>query len=128
MDISPKEILSQLCAIAMANATEVLQVRDGELEICPTDTLSPDTCAAIAAIEKTGGGLRVKFYDKLKALELLGKCLGLFDRTGEETSGDNGLIQTILESTKEMIDTHDLPELQQAAAAGNDLVEPAGTV
>ncbi len=126
MNISPAQILSQLRAIAMASATDVLCVRDGELEIRSTDQLSGETCAAIAAIEKSGSSLKVKFYDKLKALELLGKTLGLFDRPPGEDSG-NDLIKTILESTKEMIDTNDLPEVQQAAAAGHDLVEPPGT-
>lgn len=126
MQISTEEILSQLRAIAMANATDVLCIRDGELEIRSTDQLSPESCTAIAAIEKSGGSLKIKFYDKLKALELLGKCLGLFDRAGGEDSG-NDLIKAILESTKEVIDTNDLPEIQQAAAAGNDLVEPSGT-
>lgn len=128
MDISPDEILSQLRAIAMATVTDVLCIRDGELEICSTDQLSSDTCAAIAAIEKSGSTLKIKFYDKLKALELLGKCLGLFDRASGETDSGNDLIRTILDSTKEVIPTDDLPEIQQATAAGDDLVEPSGAV
>ena len=88
-----------------------------------TEQLSPEICAAICSIEKTGGSLKVKFYDKLKALELLGKYLGLFDRKDTQPDPDNNLLQAILDSTKEVIATHDLPEVQQAAAAGNDLVE-----
>lgn len=128
VDISAREVLEQLRAIAMAKVTDVLQVREGELEIRSTDQLSRDAEAAIAAIEKTGSSLKVKFYDKLKALELLGKFLGLFDRMGADQDSDNDLIKTILDSTKGVIDTHDLPEIQQAAAAGDDLVEPPGAV
>lgn len=126
--ISAEEILSQLRAIAMADVTGMLSVRDGQLEIRSTDQLSPDARAAIASVEKSTGGLKVRFYDKLRALELLGKYLGLFDRSVGSGDGDNDLLQTILDSTKEVIGTSDIPELQQAAAAGDDLVEQTGAV
>ena len=74
--ISAGEILCQLRAIAMADVTGMLSVRDGQLEIRSTDQLSSDARAAISSVEKSAGGLKVKFYDKLKALELLGKYLG----------------------------------------------------
>jgi phage terminase small subunit len=125
--ISAGEVLSQIRAIAMANATDLLAVREGQLEIQSTDQLSSDARKAIASIEKSTGGLKVKFYDKLKALELLGKYLGLFDRRDAPQEEENDLIQAILDSTKEVIATHDLPEVQQAPAAGNDLVEPPGS-
>ena len=125
--ISAGEILSQIRAIAMANATDLLAVREGQLEIQSTDQLSAESRAAIASIEKSAGGLKVKFYDKLKALELLGKYLGLFDRRDAPDDEENNLLQAILDSTKEVMDTHDLQEVQQAAAAGDDMVEPPET-
>ena len=39
----------------------------------------------------------------------------------------NNLLEALLTATGEEVDTSDIPEIQQAAAAGHDMVEPAGT-
>lgn len=124
LDLNGNAILEELRAIAMARATDFMAVRDGALDIRSTDELTPEQAAAIASVERSTGGLKLKFYDKLKALELLGKYLGLFEARQSWLDGqENNLLQAIIESTAKEVDTGDLPELQQAAAAGDDLVE-----
>ncbi len=106
------QVLEKIRAIAMADVTDLVTVTDGELQVLSTDGLTPDQKAAIASIERSAGGLRVKFYDKLKALELLGKCLGLFDGAPLPTGQQDTLLREIRESTREVMDTDDLPEVQ----------------
>ena len=95
--------------------------------IKPTDSLSKNYQAAIASVERTSNGIRLKFYDKMKALELLGKAAGMFDTDRNTEREGNNLLQAIVEATGGEIDTDDVPEIQQAPDTGNDMVEPAGT-
>ena len=122
-DTLQKTVLEEIKAIGLARATDLLGIQGGTLVVKDTDTLPPEVCSAIASIEKTSLGLKIKFYDKLKALELLGKCSGLFDEPVNAPGEQTNLLQAIVDSTKEALASDDLQELQQAAAAGNDLVE-----
>ena len=123
-ELNGNAILQELKAIAMARATDFMAVRDGTLDIRSTDALTAEQAAAIASIERSTGGLKLKFYDKLKALELLGKYLGLFESRAAWSDGQEcNLLQAIVDATREEVEVSDLPELQQATAAGDDLVE-----
>lgn len=108
-------------AIGFARATDFLCIKNGELVIKDTDKLPKPTEAAIASIEKTAHGVKVKFYDKLKALELLGKYMGMLDGTALPENKKNNLLEELLKATKE--GAYDLPEVQQKANACHDLVE-----
>lgn len=110
--ITKDQVIRELAAIGLARVTDFLDVRDGELEVLPTGKVSGEKLAAVASVERTSTGLRLKFYDKLKALELLGKYLGVFDGDHGEQPQENSLLEAILESTKEAMDTGDIPEIQ----------------
>lgn len=76
---SAQRVLQELANIAFANATYFAEVKESlGVVIKPTDSVDPDKRAAIAEISATQYGTRVKTYDKVKALELLGKHFKLF--------------------------------------------------
>ena len=119
-EMKARRVLEELWAIAGARATDYLEVKDGQLTVRDTADL-PDS-RAIASVERSTTGLKIKFYDKLRALELLGKHLGLFDGAAAREQEDNNLLEAIVAAASQEVSVHDLPELQQAAAAGDDLV------
>lgn len=125
--VCPERVVQELAAIGFAKATDFLCVENNELIIKSTGELSKANTAAIASIEKTSNGIRLKLYDKMKALELLGKHMGMFDDRALQQTEENNLLEAILVATQEVIDTDDIPELQQAADPGDDLVEQAGS-
>ena len=125
--ITKKQVVEELAAIGFARATNFLRVSDGELTICDTETLSKADQAAIASIERSSTGIKLKFYDKMKALELLGKYMGMFAEIPKEEAAHNNLLEAILAATQEEVELDDIPEVQQAADACHDLVEPTGS-
>jgi phage terminase small subunit len=61
--------------------------------LLPSDDLTDDEAAIVSEVSETrsesGGNIKVKRFDKLKALELLGKHLGMYvDK--REITGPNG--------------------------------------
>ena len=122
--VQNEKILEELAAIGFAKASDYMTVRDGTVTCRDWTELTEEQKAAVAGVEKGSGGMKIKLYDKMKALELLGKALGLFD--GEAVREEDGnLLEAIVAATEKEVDTHDIPEIQQAAAHGHDLVEPA---
>lgn len=122
-----EKVLKELAAIGFAKVTDFMAVEGGELVIRDTRKMPRRFRAAVASIEKTTGGMKLKFYDKLKALELMGKVLGLFDGTGGEQVEENNLIDAILSATGKEVCLRDLPEIQQAAVDRHELVEQTGS-
>ncbi len=114
--INQERILIELARIALLNPKALVNLEDATVN----PEASPDDLAAIASVKvkhfptKDGGeGIEreVKFYDKIKAIELLGKHLGMFkDRI--ELSGE-------LNKEKSKLDSL-LAQLSDANKAGED--------
>ena len=117
--ITKEKILQELGDIAFASATDLVRVEGGNLFVADTGDLTEEQARAIASVEKAPGGLKVKFYDKLKALELLLRARGELDFG--HTPGDSGLLKAILSATKGNLDG--VQDIQPQAAGGDDLVE-----
>ncbi len=80
-EITADMVLKELAAIAFSDRTELAKIdSDGVVVFTPTDQLSSEIKKAIAGIKEGKFGTEVSSYDKVRALELLGKHLGIFDK------------------------------------------------
>lgn len=108
-EITQDKVLKELAKIAFSNGSDFAKVKtemhkkrlwDDEaeeyvekeveeqfVELIDTDKLPPEKKAAIAEISEGKFGITVKACDKVKALELIGKHLGMF-KDKVELSGD----------------------------------------
>ena len=77
-EITQDRVLNELASIAFAKATDYAEVRDGQVIIKNTADLSDTMVRAIAGIKEGRNGVEIKLNDKGKALELLGRHLGMF--------------------------------------------------
>lgn len=77
-EITQDRVLEELAAIAFARATDFAEVKGGFVIIKDTAGLSEQQIKAIAGIKEGKFGVELKLNDKEKALELLGRHLGMF--------------------------------------------------
>ena len=107
-EITQDMVLRELAIIAFSNAADYAKVIEKELtqeiqgNVVPvldaegnpvfyktvepilTDNLTEDQKKALAVIKKGRDGFDVKPYDKLRALEMLGRHLGMWDKKSEK--------------------------------------------
>lgn len=123
LDITQDRVLLEYARLAFFDPRKLFN-DDGS----PRDVtaLDDDTAAALAGLdvqevyEGTGESKvfdgyvkKYKLANKLGALDSLGKHLGLFDgKGGQDGKQENNLLEAIVESAEEDMDTDDLPEIQ----------------
>ena len=71
-------MIEELAAIAFARTTDYAEVINGMVRIRDTKELTETQIRAIAGIKDGKFGVEMKLNDKEKALELLGRHLGMF--------------------------------------------------
>lgn len=100
--VNGDRVVMELAKIAFVNAADVINADDATLK----STAAPEDLAAIQSIKvkdlgEMGMEREIRMADKLKALELLGRHLGLFDdRLKLEGKLDTGKLDSILAQLK----------------------------
>lgn len=84
-----KNIISELSAIAFSDMAKYVSIEtdpeEGQvLRITDTSVLKSDARKAICSVKTGTKGIEVKLYDKMRALELLGRMLGIFTANGND--------------------------------------------
>lgn len=78
-EVTQDRVLQELAYIAFARVTDYATVRDDVVKIKNTDELTDEQIRAISGIKEGKFGIELKLNDKEKALELLGRHLGMWN-------------------------------------------------
>jgi len=88
--VTKLSIVDELSAIAFANLGDHYAWNEGRIRARPSRSLTKAQQHAVASIRRvqspTGSILEVRLPDKLRALELLSRVLGLIDRPDAQSS------------------------------------------
>jgi len=102
--ITVDKVLNELALIGFANASDYFEWSTTGINIKKSKLLTREQCSVIAEVSETktkdGGTIKVKLYDKLKALELIGKHLVMFIENVNHT-GDMHLKLELVDSTND---------------------------
>ena len=79
VEVTQDQVVAELAKVAFGDPRAVMEWGPHGVKLKPSDELDKNSVAQVADIANGGeDGPRVKLHDKLKALELLGKHLGMF--------------------------------------------------
>ena len=99
-EITQDRVLQELAKIAFGDPRRVMTWGADGVTLKESSELSDDDAALVASVSETetqhGGSLKLKTNDKLKALELVGKHLGMFKDVVEVN--ETSYVQTVPES------------------------------
>lgn len=104
-EVTQDMVIEELAAIAFAKVTDYANIRHGQLVLKDTQELTDTQIKALAGIKDGKFGVEVKLNDKEKALELLGRHLGMFkDRVELSGTINNPYKDLTTDELKKLID------------------------
>lgn len=90
-EITADRVVSELAKIAFADPRDLMEWGPNGVRLKDSADLTEEQAASVAEVSETttkdGGSLRLKKHDKVKALELLGRHMGMF-KDKVEMSGE----------------------------------------
>ena len=104
-----KKVFNELLLIATVRPAECLDWEEGKLELA--EKIPKKIAAAISSIERSTAGVKLRFHDKLRAIDLLLEHMEKLGTTQEER---NNLLEAIIAATSAAVNVDDIPELEGA--------------
>ena len=78
-EITQDMVLQELAKIGFANITDFVTIEGPYVKIKETASMPQDKLGVIAGIKEGANGIEIKLNDKEKALELIGRHLGMWN-------------------------------------------------
>lgn len=87
--LTADRVLAEYAKIAFADAGDIFEWGPDGIRVKSVEDLTPDQRALVSEVSQTttqhGGTIRVKLYDKLDALEKIGRHLGIFEKDNAQS-------------------------------------------
>lgn len=97
-EITQDMVVAELAKIAFSDQRKVMMWGPSGVKLRDSESLAEDDAAIVSEVSETitaaGGSLKLKTHDKVKALELLGKHLGMFKDKVEITGKNGGPVES----------------------------------
>lgn len=106
-EVTQDMVINELKAIAFSNATSFVNVKNGVVLIDDTNGLDEGIKKTIVGIKEGRNGIEVKMADKMQALEMLGRHLGMFKEKIELTNNTSEITKEIDDYIKEKMMSND---------------------
>lgn len=105
VEVTQDAVLTELAKIGFASVSEFAKLMGGKKDedfVRALKLLAEEEAAAgaVAQIKQGAHGVEIKLYDKLKALELLGRHLGLFVPGGAEAAEEDNFVDALQQATE----------------------------
>jgi phage terminase small subunit len=99
-EVTQDRVVAELAKVAFGDARKVMTWGPNGLTLKASSELTDEEAAFVAEVSETttehGGTLKLKTNDKLKALELLGRHLGMFKEKVEVTGKDGEALAPVI--------------------------------
>ena len=102
--VTKEQVLQEFVNIAFADITDLVTIQGKAVTVQDINTVPKELRRAIASIKETKFGLEIKFHDKVRALENIGRHLGMFNDKLELTGFvDNPFKELTTEELRQLI-------------------------
>ena len=95
-EITQDRVLQEISRIAFSDIRQVIKWTSNAVTLKSSDELDDDDAAMVSEVSQTttatGGTLKIKVHDKMKALELAGRHLGLWEKS---EAGESSLAEVL---------------------------------
>lgn len=99
-EITQDRIVAELAKVAFGDPRDLMEWGPGGVKLKPSTDLTADQAAQVSEVSETitaaGGSLKLKKHDKVKALELLGRHVGMFVDKVEHKGEGGGPLTVII--------------------------------
>lgn len=102
-EITQDRVLLEIAALAFSDIGDIVDWDEKEVRLIPSSQIPPNALKAVKHIRGDQSGVGVTLYDKVRALDMLARHLGLYDGAKEKAAPQQHLkaLAVIMEARRQ---------------------------